>query len=113
MITCDKCQADLGGGWPHDVKCERNPNKIKDTIHLNYIGLVDHNDWGKEVFKLTDLFTRDELAAVAASATEDFELELTASLGTENTNGALCTRVRLVRVKREPIVNPKPGGPYR
>lgn len=71
------------------------------TIHLNYIGRVDHGDWGATRFKLTDLFTRDELAAIAQSATADFELEMSAELATENTNGQLCTRVRLKRIEPE------------
>lgn len=88
------------------------PEKI-DKIDLNHIGRVDHGDWGTKGFKLTDIFTRDELAAVAASATEDFELELAVELCTENTNGNLAARVRLRRIEREPIVNPASDGPFR
>lgn len=77
-------------------------------IILNYIGAVDACDWGTKEFKLHALFTQEELQQAAAGF--DFVLQLAAELCTENTNGALATRVRLRRVEPQAETI---SGPYR
>jgi hypothetical protein len=88
-------------------------SQLKETIYLNWAGAVDMNSWGKEVFKLTDLFTRDELRALADNPTEEHELVMSVCLRTGNTNGELYAAVRLQRVQREPIIAAGVKGPFR
>lgn len=66
---------------------------MKD-IQLNYIGQVDMGDIGRRVFNLSDLLTPEEMKAGQ-------QVELSVELVTENTNGALAARVKLVKIPKE------------
>lgn len=66
---------------------------MKD-VQLNYIGLVDAGDIGRRIFKLSDLLTQEEMK-------EGQQIELSVELVTENTNGQLAARVKLIKIPKE------------